>query len=91
MIARLIRWSTANRLLVLLATLLLSAWGVYALQRTPLDALPDLSDVQVIIRTSYPGQAPRIVENQITYPMTTTMLSVQIGRASCRERVCLAV
>ncbi len=76
MIARLIRWSIANRLLVLLATLLLSAWGVYALQRTPLDALPDLSDVQVIIRTSYPGQAPRIVENQITYPMTTTMLSV---------------
>ena len=76
MIARLIRWSIANRFLVLLATLMLSAWGVYSLQRTPLDALPDLSDVQVIIRTSYPGQAPRIVENQITYPMTTTMLSV---------------
>ena len=76
MIARLIRWSIANRFLVLLATLMLSAWGVYSLQRTPLDALPDLSDVQVIIRTTYPGQAPRIVENQITYPMTTTMLSV---------------
>ena len=76
MIATLIRWSIANRFLVLLATLMLSAWGVYSLQRTPLDALPDLSDVQVIIRTSYPGQAPRIVENQITYPMTTTMLSV---------------
>ena len=76
MIAKLIRWSIANRFLVLLATLMLSAWGVYSLQRTPLDALPDLSDVQVIIRTSYPGQAPRIVENQITYPMTTTMLSV---------------
>jgi Cu(I)/Ag(I) efflux system membrane protein CusA/SilA len=76
MIAKLIRWSIANRFLVLLATLMLSAWGVYSLQRTPLDALPDLSDVQVIIRTTYPGQAPRIVENQITYPMTTTMLSV---------------
>ena len=76
MIATLIRWSIANRFLVLLATLMLSAWGVYSLQRTPLDALPDLSDVQVLIRPSYPGQAPRIVENQITYPMTTTMLSV---------------
>ena len=76
MIAGLIRWSIGNRLLVLLATLMLSAWGVYAVLRTPLDALPDLSDVQVIIRTTYPGQAPRIVENQITYPLTTTMLSV---------------
>ncbi|TAJ23264.1 MAG: efflux RND transporter permease subunit, partial [Rugosibacter sp.] len=76
MIAQLIRWSIANRFLVLLATVMLSAWGIYSLQRTPLDALPDLSDVQVIIRTTYPGQAPRIVENQITYPMTTTMLSV---------------
>ena len=76
MIARLIRWSITNRFLVLLATLMLSAWGVYSVARTPLDALPDLSDVQVIIRTTYPGQAPRIVENQITYPLTTTMLSV---------------
>jgi copper/silver efflux system protein len=76
MIARLIRWSIANRFLVLLATLVVSGWGVYSLMRTPLDALPDLSDVQVIIRTTYPGQAPRIVENQITYPLTTTMLSV---------------
>lgn len=76
MIARLIRWSIANRFLVLLAALMLSAWGVYSVLRTPLDALPDLSDVQVIIRTTYPGQAPRIVENQITYPLTTTMLSV---------------
>jgi Cu(I)/Ag(I) efflux system membrane protein CusA/SilA len=76
MIAALIRWSIVNRLLVLLATLMLSAWGLYSVQRTPLDALPDLSDVQVIIRTSYPGQAPRIVENQVTYPLTTTMLSV---------------
>ena len=80
MIARLIRWSITNRLLVLLATLMLGAWGVYSLLRTPLDALPDLSDVQVIIRTTYAGQAPRIVENQVTYPMTTTMLSVPGAR-----------
>src|ERR687896_1872643 len=76
MIANLIRWSIANRFLVLVATLLVTAWGVYAVLRTPVDALPDLSDVQVIIRTSYPGQAPRIVEDQVTYPLTTTMLSV---------------
>ena len=80
MIANLIRWSIANRLLVLLATLMVSAWGVWSLYRTPLDAIPDLSDVQVIIRTSYPGQAPQIVENQITYPLTTTMLSVPGAR-----------
>ncbi len=76
MIARLILWSIANRFLVLLATLLLTAWGIWSLARTPLDAIPDLSDVQVIIRTSFPGQAPQIVENQVTYPLTTTMLSV---------------
>src|SRR4030095_10537729 len=76
MIAKLIRWSVANRFLVLLATLMLTAWGVWSLARTPLDAIPDLSDVQVIIRTTFPGQAPQIVENQITYPLTTTMLSV---------------
>ena len=76
MIAKLIRWSISNRFLVLLATVMLTAWGIWSLSRTPLDALPDLSDVQVIIRTSYPGQAPQIVENQVTYPLTTTMLSV---------------
>jgi Cu(I)/Ag(I) efflux system membrane protein CusA/SilA len=76
MIARLIRWSLENRFLVLLATVLVTAWGVWAVARTPLDALPDLSDVQVIIRTPYPGQAPRIVEDQVTYPLTTTMMSV---------------
>src|SRR2546426_2832733 len=76
MIARLIRWSIANRFLVVLATLALAAWGIWAASRTPLDAIPDLSDVEVIIRTTYPGQAPQIVENQITYPLTTTMLSV---------------
>jgi len=75
-IARLIRWSIANRFLVLLATLFVSAWGVWSMMRTPLDALPDLSDVQVIIRTTFPGQAPQIVEDQVTYPLTTTMLSV---------------
>src|SRR5216684_2706726 len=76
MIANLIRWSIHNRLLVLLATVMVSAWGVWAMFRTPLDAIPDLSDVQVIIRTNYPGQAPQIVENQVTYPLATTMLSV---------------
>ncbi len=76
MIAQLIRWSIVNRFLVLLATVFISAWGVVSLLRTPLDALPDLSDVQVIIRTTWPGQAPQIVENQVTYPLTTTMLSV---------------
>jgi Cu(I)/Ag(I) efflux system membrane protein CusA/SilA len=81
MIARLIRWSIANRFLVLLATVGLVAWGIWSVQRTPVDALPDLSDVQVIIRTTYPGQAPQIVENQVTYPLTTTMLSVPGARS----------
>lgn len=76
MTARLIRWSLENRFLVLSTMLFVAVWGVWAMLRTPLDALPDLSDVQVIIRTPYPGQAPRIVENQVTYPLTTTMLSV---------------
>jgi Cu(I)/Ag(I) efflux system membrane protein CusA/SilA len=81
MIAGLIRWSLDNRFLVLMATLILGAWGGVALLRTPLDALPDLSDTQVIIRTSWPGQAPQIVENQVTYPLTTTMLSVPGAKA----------
>lgn len=76
MIAFIIRWSIVNRLLVLIATVMVSAWGVVSVYKTPLDALPDLSDVQVIVRTSFPGQAPQIVENQVTYPLTTTMLSV---------------
>ena len=76
MIARLILASIRNRFLILLATLMLTAWGLWAVRSTPLDALPDLSDVQVIIRTPFPGQAPQIVENQVTYPLTTTMLSV---------------
>jgi Cu(I)/Ag(I) efflux system membrane protein CusA/SilA len=76
MIESIIRGSVANRGLVLLAALFLAAWGVWALEKTPVDALPDLSDVQVIIRTTFPGQAPQIVENQVTYPLATTMLSV---------------
>ena len=76
MIARFIRWSIVNRFLVLLATLMLGAWGVYSVLRTPLDALPDLSDVQVIVYTEYPGQAPQVVEDQVTYPLTTAMLAV---------------
>ncbi len=80
MIEQLIRWSVANRFLVLLATLGLAASGLWALRSTPVDALPDLSDVQVIIRTSWPGQAPQIVENQVTYPLATTMLSVPGAR-----------
>jgi Cu(I)/Ag(I) efflux system membrane protein CusA/SilA len=76
MIERLIRWSLSNRPLVLLASLLLAAWGGYAVLHTPLDAIPDLSDVQVIVKTAFPGQAPRVVEDQVTYPLTTTMMSV---------------
>ncbi len=76
MIVNLIRWSIHNRFLVLLLTVLLVAWGLVAIRMTPLDAIPDLSDVQVIIRTPYPGQAPRVVEDQVTYPLTTAMLSV---------------
>src|SRR5882724_2099756 len=80
MLASLIRWSIQNRLLVLMATGLLAAWGIHATLSTPLDALPDLSDTQVIIRTEYPGQAPQVVEDQVTYPLTTTMLSVPGAR-----------
>ena len=75
MIERIIRWSAANRMIVLLAAAFIAAAGVFTVSRTPLDALPDLSDVQVIIRTPYAGQAPEIVESQITYPLATTMLS----------------
>jgi len=76
MIANVIRWSIHNRFLVILLTVILVAWGAYSIKNTPLDAIPDLSDVQVIIKTSYPGQAPQVVEDQVTYPLTTTMLSV---------------
>jgi Cu(I)/Ag(I) efflux system membrane protein CusA/SilA len=76
MIASLIRWSVLNRVLVLMAAVVLAIWGVWSVSRTPLDALPELSDTQVILRTSWPGQTPRIVEDQVTYPLATTMLSV---------------
>lgn len=76
MIAAIIRWSVSNRFFVLLATLILVGAGIWSLKNTPVDAIPDLSDVQVIIKTSYPGQAPQVVEDQVTYPLTTAMLSV---------------
>ena len=76
MIEWLIRWSIANRFLVIIASLFLAAAGLASLRSTPLDAIPDLSDVQVIIKTTYPGQAPQVVEDQVTYPLTTAMLAV---------------
>ena len=80
MIEAIIRWSVKARGLIVVAALVLSVIGIGAIRTTPVDALPDLSDVQVIIRTTYPGQAPQIVENQVTYPLTTTMLSVPGAR-----------
>ncbi len=80
MFAKIIEWSIANRFLVLLGTVFLVAAGIYSLLRTPLDAIPDLSDVQVIIYTEYPGQAPQIVEDQVTYPLTTQMLAVPFAK-----------
>jgi Cu(I)/Ag(I) efflux system membrane protein CusA/SilA len=76
MIERIIRWSVANRFLVILMSVVLGAWGVRVMLTTPVDAIPDLSDVQVIIKTPFPGQAPQVVEDQVTYPLTTAMLSV---------------
>lgn len=76
MIAAIIRWSVGNRFLVLLATLILIGVGLYSVKQTPVDAIPDLSDVQVIVKTSYPGQAPQVVQDQVTYPLTTALLSV---------------
>jgi len=76
MIESIIRWSVVNRFFVILATAMVIAGGLFAVKNTPVDALPDLSDVQVIIKTSYPGQAPQVVEDQVTYPLTTAMLSV---------------
>ncbi|MEQ9258287.1 MAG: CusA/CzcA family heavy metal efflux RND transporter [Roseovarius sp.] len=76
MIPAIIRWSVSNRFLVIVLALFLGAGGVWALRSTPVDAIPDLSDVQVIVKTPYPGQAPQVVEDQVTYPITTAMLSV---------------
>jgi len=80
MLSNVIDWSARNRFLVLLATLFVTLAGIYAVLRTPIDALPDLSDVQVIVYTEYPGQAPQVVEDQVTYPLTTAMLSVPKSR-----------
>ena len=76
MLSNIIEWSGRNRFLVLLATVFITLWGIFAVLRTPIDALPDLSDVQVIVYTEVPGQAPQVVEDQVTYPLTTAMLSV---------------
>ncbi len=76
MIKQIIRASLQHRGLVLLLAVMLTAVGTYSFLRTPVDALPDLSDVQVIVRTPFPGQAPRVVEDQVTYPLTTALLSV---------------
>ena len=80
MIEKIIEWSINNRFLVILATIFIILGGSIALVTTPLDAIPDLSDVQVIIQTNYPGQAPQVVEDQITYPLTTAMLSVPYAK-----------
>ncbi len=81
MLQAIIRWSIHNRLLVLLLTVILAAWGWMAVKQTPLDAIPDLSDVQVIVKTNYPGQSPRVVEDQVTYPLSTTLQSVPGAKA----------
>ena len=83
MIARIIRASIAGRVWVLLAAAILAVWGIYSLKATSLDALPDLSDTQVIIRAQYPGKSPQLVEDQVTYPLTTALLSVP-GATSVR-------
>ncbi|HBS26476.1 MAG TPA: CusA/CzcA family heavy metal efflux RND transporter [Gammaproteobacteria bacterium] len=76
MLKNIIKWSVDNRFLVLMLSLLIAVWGIISVIKTPLDAIPDLSDVQVIIKTSYAGQSPKVVEDQVTYPITTTMLKV---------------
>ena len=80
MLEKIIDWSIQNKFIVILATIFVAMWGVYALQQTPLDAIPDLSDVQVIIFTDYPGQSPQVVEDQVTYPITTQMLAVPYAK-----------
>jgi hypothetical protein len=80
MLRLIIEWSVRNRFLVTLAVVFLIALGVWSVSRVPIDAIPDLSDVQVIIYTEYPGQSPRIVEDQVTYPLTTSMVSVPGSR-----------
>ena len=81
MLEKIIDWSIQNKLFVLFVTFFIALWGVWALSQTPIDAIPDLSDVQVIIFTDYPGQSPRVVEDQVTYPITTQMMAVPFARA----------
>jgi Cu(I)/Ag(I) efflux system membrane protein CusA/SilA len=76
MLQKIIEASVRNKFMVILAVLFLIGWGIYSMLSIPIDAIPDLSDVQVIIYTEYPGQSPRIVEDQVTYPLTTAMVSV---------------
>ncbi len=80
MLEKIIDWSIANRFLVIIGAVFVTLWGIYALSNTPLDAIPDLSDVQVIIYTEYPGQAPQVVEDQVTYPINTQMLAVPFAQ-----------
>ena len=80
MIEKIIDLSIRNKFMVILMTLFVVAGGIYAILQTPLDAIPDLSDVQVIVFTEYPGQAPQVVEDQVTYPLTTAMLSVPFAK-----------
>ena len=80
MLEKIINWSLHNRFLVIIGTIGAIVWGIYAVRNTPLDAIPDLSDVQVIIYTDYPGQAPQVVEDQVTYPITTQMLAVPFAK-----------
>ena len=80
MINKIIEWSVHNKFMVVLATFFVVVGGILAMVNTPLDAIPDLSDVQVIIYTEYPGQAPQVVEDQVTYPLTTAMLSVPYAK-----------
>ena len=81
MLEKIIEASVHNRLLVMVCTLLIALAGIWAMLRTPVDAIPDLSDVQVIIFTEYPGQAPQVVEDQVTYPLTTAMLGAPFAKA----------
>ena len=76
MIESVIRWSVNNRILVLLSAIMLSIAGVWAVKNTPVDAIPDLSDVQVIVKVNYPGQSPQVVEDQVTFPLTSALMSV---------------
>ena len=84
MLEKIIDWSISNKFMVVLVTIFVVTGGVYALKNTPLDAIPDLSDVQVIVYTEYPGQAPQVVEDQVTYPLTTQMLAVPGSQGGAR-------